>query len=107
MKSSLLCNLGRGKIFPNNIYRANYHFTHSKKTKKTIIPPYYRWVVLCTVKDPVCCLCLLGRPVIDGVGVLATSINLQVDFRHDGEVCGEQYYCLCDVSTGVLRDILW
>jgi hypothetical protein len=41
-----------GKIFPNNIHRANYHFTHSKKLKKKpIIPPYYRWVVLCTVKE--------------------------------------------------------
>jgi hypothetical protein len=34
MKSSFLCNLGSGKFFPNNIRRANYHFTHSKKLKK-------------------------------------------------------------------------
>jgi hypothetical protein len=41
MKSSLLCNFGRGEIFSNNIHRANYHFTHSKKLKKidnTTIP---------------------------------------------------------------------
>jgi hypothetical protein len=34
MKSSFLCNLGSGKFFPNNIRRANYHFTHNKKLKK-------------------------------------------------------------------------
>jgi hypothetical protein len=45
---SFYVTLVAGKYFPNNIYRANYHFTHSKKTKKTIIPPYYRWVELCT-----------------------------------------------------------
>jgi hypothetical protein len=39
------------KFFQNNIYSANYHFTHGKKLKKTIIPPYYSWVVLRTVKD--------------------------------------------------------
>jgi hypothetical protein len=44
--------LAVGKFFPNNIHEANYHFTHSKKLKKKlIIPPYHRWVVLCTVKD--------------------------------------------------------
>jgi hypothetical protein len=53
MKSSFFyVTLMAGKIFPNNIHRANYHFTHSKKLKKKpIIPPYYRWVVLCTVKE--------------------------------------------------------
>jgi hypothetical protein len=34
--------LAVGKIFSNNIYRANYHFTHSKKTEKndntTVLP---------------------------------------------------------------------
>jgi hypothetical protein len=28
-----LCNLGGGEIFPNNIHRVKYHFTHSKKTE--------------------------------------------------------------------------
>jgi hypothetical protein len=36
------CNLGSGKFFPNNIHRANYHITHSKKQKKpdntTVLP---------------------------------------------------------------------
>jgi hypothetical protein len=48
---SFYITLAAGKFFPNNIHRANYHFTHSKKQKTSIIPPYYRWVVLCTVKD--------------------------------------------------------
>jgi fumarate reductase subunit C len=48
---SLYVILTAGKYFPNNIHRANYHFTHSKKLKKKpIIPPYYSCVVLCTVK---------------------------------------------------------
>jgi hypothetical protein len=29
------------KLFLNNILRANYHFTNSKKIKKTIILPHY------------------------------------------------------------------
>jgi hypothetical protein len=48
---SFYVTLAAGKFVPNNIHQANYHFTHSKKLKKMIIPPYYRWVVLCTVKD--------------------------------------------------------
>jgi hypothetical protein len=32
---SFYVSLAAGKIFPNNIHRANYHFTHSKKLKKT------------------------------------------------------------------------
>jgi hypothetical protein len=32
---SLYVILAAGKYFPNNIHRANYHFTHSKKLKKT------------------------------------------------------------------------
>jgi hypothetical protein len=48
---SFYVTLAAGKIFPNNIHRANYHFTHSKKLKKPTIPPYNCWVVLCTVKD--------------------------------------------------------
>jgi hypothetical protein len=40
-----------GKFFPNNIHQANYHFTHSKKTKKLIILLYNHWVVLCIIKD--------------------------------------------------------
>jgi hypothetical protein len=43
--------LAAGEFFPNNIHRANYHFTHNKKLTKPIIPPDYHWVVLCTVKD--------------------------------------------------------
>jgi hypothetical protein len=39
------------KFFPNNTHGANYHFTHSKKLKKTIILRYHHWVVLCTAKD--------------------------------------------------------
>jgi hypothetical protein len=31
---SLYVILAAGKYFPNNIHRANYHFTHSKKLKK-------------------------------------------------------------------------
>jgi hypothetical protein len=38
----LLCNLGGGEFFSNNIHRANYHFTHSKKLKTpdntTVLP---------------------------------------------------------------------
>jgi hypothetical protein len=50
---SFYVTLAAGRFFPNNIHRANYHFTHSKKLKKNpIIPPYYSWVVLCTAKDP-------------------------------------------------------
>jgi hypothetical protein len=48
---SFYVNLGVVEFFQNNIHRANYHFTHGEKVKKTIIPPYYRWVVLRTVKD--------------------------------------------------------
>jgi hypothetical protein len=49
---SFFVTLAVGKFFPNNIHQVNYHFTHSKNwKKKSIIPPYYRWVVLCTVKD--------------------------------------------------------
>jgi hypothetical protein len=40
-----------GIFFPNNIYLSNYHFTHREITEKSIIRPYDRWVVLCTVKD--------------------------------------------------------
>jgi hypothetical protein len=32
---SFYVTLAAGKYFPNNIHRANYHFTHSKKLKKT------------------------------------------------------------------------
>jgi hypothetical protein len=46
---SFYVTLAAGKFFP--MHGANYHFTHSKKLKKTIIPLYHRWVVLCTVKD--------------------------------------------------------
>jgi CRISPR/Cas system CSM-associated protein Csm4 (group 5 of RAMP superfamily) len=41
MKSSLLCNLGRGDFFPKYLHQANNHFTYSKKLKKidnTTIP---------------------------------------------------------------------
>jgi hypothetical protein len=48
---SFYVTLAAENFFPNNIHRANYHFTHSKNLKTPIIPPYYRWVVLCTVKD--------------------------------------------------------
>jgi hypothetical protein len=41
---SFYVTLAAEKIFPNNIHRANYHFTHSRKLKKSIIAPYYRWV---------------------------------------------------------------
>jgi hypothetical protein len=50
---SFYVTLAAGRFFPNNIHRVNYHFTHSKKLEKLIITPYYRWVVLCTVKDPI------------------------------------------------------
>jgi hypothetical protein len=46
MKWFRYCRRGRRKIFPDNIHRANYYFTHSKKQ---IIPLDYRWVVLCTI----------------------------------------------------------
>jgi hypothetical protein len=48
---SFYLTLTAGKFFRNNIHRANYHFTHSKKLKKPIISRYYHWVVLCTVKE--------------------------------------------------------
>jgi hypothetical protein len=49
---SFYVTLAAGENFPNNIHRANYHFTHNKKLKKKpTILPYHRWVVLCTVKD--------------------------------------------------------
>jgi hypothetical protein len=32
---SFYVTLAVRNFFPNNIYRANYHFTHSKKLKKT------------------------------------------------------------------------
>jgi hypothetical protein len=39
---SFYVTLAAGKFFPNNIHRANYHFTHSNKLKKidntTVIP---------------------------------------------------------------------
>jgi hypothetical protein len=35
MKSFFYVTLVMGKFFPNNIHRANYHFTHSKKLKQT------------------------------------------------------------------------
>jgi hypothetical protein len=39
---SFYVTLAAGKYFPNNIHRANYHFTHSKKLKKinntTVLP---------------------------------------------------------------------
>jgi hypothetical protein len=31
---SFYVTLAAGNFFPNNIHRANYHFTHSKKLKK-------------------------------------------------------------------------
>jgi hypothetical protein len=31
---SFYVTLAAVKFFPNNIHRANYHFTHSKKLKK-------------------------------------------------------------------------
>jgi hypothetical protein len=31
---SFYVTLVAGNFFPNNIHRANYHFTHSKKTEK-------------------------------------------------------------------------
>jgi hypothetical protein len=37
-----------GIFFPNIIYLLNYHFTHREKS---IIRPYDRWVILCTVKN--------------------------------------------------------
>jgi hypothetical protein len=57
---SFYVTLAAGIFFSNNIHRANYHFTHCKKLKKSIISPYYRWVVLCTVKDLY--LSMLGIP---------------------------------------------
>jgi hypothetical protein len=48
---SFYVTLAAGKFFPNNIHRANYHFTHCTKLKKPIILPYHRWVVLYTIKD--------------------------------------------------------
>jgi hypothetical protein len=39
---SFYATFAAGKFFPNNIHRANYHFTHSKKLKKpdntTVLP---------------------------------------------------------------------
>jgi hypothetical protein len=32
-------NGGKRKNFPNNIHRAKYHFTHSKKTDNTTLLP--------------------------------------------------------------------
>jgi hypothetical protein len=32
---SFYVTLAAGKFFPNNIHRANYHFTYSEKTEKT------------------------------------------------------------------------
>jgi hypothetical protein len=68
MKSSLFCNLGGQNFFTNNIHRENYHFIHSKKLKTPIIPPYYRWVVLCTVKNLI--HHLLHRWGLSGFGLL-------------------------------------
>jgi hypothetical protein len=40
---SFYVTLAAGENFPNNIHRANYHFTHNKKLKKN--RQYYRTTV--------------------------------------------------------------
>jgi hypothetical protein len=72
-------------FFANNIHPANYHFTNSKKTEKTFNTTV-RWVVLCTVKNPLICASLSPAQLFVGAQVfMANSQNnyfLKLKFRN-------------------------
>jgi hypothetical protein len=76
-------------LFPNTTHKANYHCTHREKP---VIPPYYRCVVLCTVKNLFPKIAWLNSD-ISQKPILPSHFVSAILLHSANEFCGYQQSC--------------
>jgi hypothetical protein len=102
--NSFLCNLGGGKLFPNNIHQANSILPIIKNSKKPIIPPYYRWVVSCIVKDIKSIIIYLSLPISYRLSPRTASTRTRIVARRNCSFAINLYAGM--VMQTSMRDLL-